>query len=154
MRFSRWCFNFFKQTEGAVVIMVSSWLLPAILITGLVIDVAHFLYIESKMAYAADAGALAAARYKSTDYVANGKKFFHANFPTGLLTEDIEPVVALLSDGKTIQVIAEGEVPSFFGGIVPIPSFHASVTAQVRRELLGVEVALVLDNTGSMNESA
>ncbi|OJX14162.1 MAG: hypothetical protein BGO77_04240 [Caedibacter sp. 37-49] len=139
-----------KQEEGAVYVLFAVLLVPFIIFAAIAIEVSRVSYINTQLAYAADAAALAAARYNINDAQANGQKIFYANFKNGTQDVFVTPQIVVSSDQKYVSVSVSGLMPTILGRFASILSLHVKAFSQVQRSFEGLELALVLDVTGSM----
>lgn len=126
-------------------------LFPLIVLTAMAVELSRQSYINTQLAYACDAAAIAGARYGLADVQANALKVFYANYPSGVSGNlSVTPTVTLSSDNKYISVSVVSTMPSTMGiG----DGLRVSGYSQVRREINNIEVSLVLDVTGSMSGS-
>jgi hypothetical protein len=60
------------------------------------------------------------------------------------------PAMSFSNNNNVINVSASATVPTSLMAIVGVNSITVSASSQVTRQSLGLEVALILDNTGSM----
>ena len=106
--------------------------------------------VKSQLGAALDAAALAAGASSGTtaQQQAVAAAYLAANFPGGNGVVLGTPTYSL--SGSPITVTATAKVPTTFMQVVGINSLTVGATTQVMRTLEGLEVALVLDNTGSM----
>ena len=65
------------------------------------------------------------------------------------VTTSVDAVVVNTTEGS-LRLDASIEVPTYFVGLVGIPSINAKLVSQATRKQLDLEVAMVLDNSGSM----
>jgi Flp pilus assembly protein TadG len=134
--------------SGNMVIMLAIGLLPIISTIGL--DVARAYAVKSRMAAALDAAALAVGSSSGTDAQlrAVAQKFFDANYPPGAL--GAHPSVSVSVTGDVISASAVASVDTVFMKVVGLNNVPVHATATVNRQVAGLELAMVLDNTGSM----
>lgn len=156
MTYLRDFFNFFRHSkQGSIALMFAFWIIPAMLFTAVAIEMSKYFYVQTRIAYAVDAAALAAARFDPDEADANAKKIFYANLP-GADTGDyfnmgiLVPTVVLSNDDTVVTVSVSGNLPTIFNNLTGIGTLPMNLSASVSREILGIEVALVLDMTGSM----
>jgi Flp pilus assembly protein TadG len=123
-------------------------------VTGVAIDYARFADAKAKLQLAADSAALAVARDAAATTASQRKERaqqvvaaqFQIASPS---TVETEPV----SGGVTTYVVAAtADVPLYFGGLVGMKSMRvgAQATAVASGSTDNYEIALALDNTGSM----
>lgn len=142
--------RFLKNDRGAVLPLFAIALLPVMLLTGIVVDVGRQAYVNTQLAYACDAAAIAGARYNIEDVQANATKFFYANYPQGRHEVQVRPVVSLSPDQTIVTVSASAEISLFFSRLLGQDVLPVRGEAQVRRQLASNQIAMVLDVTGSM----
>jgi Flp pilus assembly protein TadG len=146
----------FRRSEGgAVALLLAAAMLPMVLTAGLAIDGGRAYLVQNRMAKALDAGALAAARVADTDRAeADARRYFDINFPDGYLGANITDFdYALDEDGDFVTVTATADVPTFLMHLAGFDQIPVGESAVVERMNTGLEVALVMDNTGSMGTS-
>lgn len=139
-----------QKDEGAVAIVFALLLTPFMLLTSMVIDLGTPYYVDTRLAYACDAAAIAAARYAVADVQTNGAKFFAANFPQRSDNVSVTPAITLSKDQTTVSVQVSSYVPTYLGAIAGIKKIQVKALSSVQRSYNNVEMAMVLDNTGSM----
>lgn len=141
----------FAKEEGAVMALFALILLPLIVLAAMAVELSRQTYINTQLAYACDAAAIAGARYDLTDAQANALRVFYANYPPGVQGNlSVTPTVTLSPDNRYVSVSAVANMPLTLGIIDSILSLRVSGYSQVRRDINNIEVALVLDITGSM----
>lgn len=141
--------SYLRRKEGGVAIIFAVTLFPMIAITGISVEVGRNIYVNTQLANAVDAAAVAAARFSTLDPQEVANTFFYANFEQGFMNVTVAPVVTAVNE-TTFTVTAEGEMPTIIGKFLGITSLHVEAEATVQRSFGGVEVALVLDVGGNM----
>lgn len=117
---------------------------------GLALDYSQAYLVQQRLAQALDAAALAAAS-SATDKVAIEAKvqqFFDANYPPEKLGFTFDPVVTI--NGNQITVSGVASYSTFFAQLIGNDEVTVTAETTVERAVKGLEVVLVLDNTGSM----
>lgn len=142
--------RFLENDRGAVMPLFAVALLPIVLLTGIVVDVGRQAYINTQLAYACDAAAIAGARYNIEDVQANATKVFYANYLQDENEIRVTPVVTVSPDQTIVTVSASAEVSMFFGKLLGQDTLPIRAEAQVRRQMASSQIAMVLDVTGSM----
>lgn len=142
-----------RSRDGNMVIMLAIGLLPIITTIGLGVDVARAYAVKSRMAAALDAAALAVGSSSGTDaqLSAVAQKFFDANYPPGAL--GVHPSVSVTVTGDVISASASAVVDTVFMKVVGMNEVPIAVDSTVNRQIAGLELAMVLDNTGSMTSN-
>lgn len=122
---------------------------------GLAIDTARLQLVQSKLQFSLDAAGLAAGADTNVSTInTDVQNFLYANF-NGYLGASISGTSSSLdSTGTLINLTAQATLPTTFLGAVGIKTMTANATDQISRNQTGLELVLVLDNTGSMANSA
>ncbi len=136
--------------KGNVAILFAISLIPIIGSVGMGVDLARAYAVKSRMSAALDAAALAVGSSTGTTAQLQqiGQNFFNANFPPGTITAT--PTVTITVNGDTITASASANVSTVFMQVVNINSLSVGAVSTVLRQITGLELAMVLDNTGSM----
>jgi Flp pilus assembly protein TadG len=139
--------------SGAVAIVLAVSLATLTILAGLAVDAGRAHLVKGRLAAALDAGALAGGRVLgSGDPVGDAKMFYHSNLAGGLSGVTLsDPVVSIGSDQMSLSMSATASVPTTFLKIAGRNSLDISVSNTVRRVNYGMELALIMDNTGSMD---
>ena len=144
-----------RAATAVFVAVVIASLIGAI---GVAVDGTRLVMVKSRLKTSVDAAALIAARDMTVaGSTTNAANLFWANFgrsaPTstsGYLSTHITSVTVTDVSSNTVSVVAEGLMPTTFMNIFGIATVPVVSSAQATRAATGVEIALVLDNTGSM----
>ncbi len=127
-------------------------LFALVALMGIAVDAGRAMLVWSKLNYAIDAAGLAAgARLNSTSLQAEVAKFVNANFAagyTGARVTDVHPTVS--PDGTLITIAGTAVMPTTFMRIVGIQDVTVNARSEITRAVNGLELVMVLDNTGSM----
>ena len=151
------CRRFGADQRGAVVAIVALAIIPLFAAIGLAIDVSRSYLLQSQLSYAIDAAGLAGGRAFDTDNRLNDvSMFFEANFSKGYAGASLvpgSPSVVFDDQNNTILVEATATMPTHFMRIAGIDELRVSARSVIQREMRGMELVLVMDNTGSMRSS-
>ncbi|MDH3660223.1 MAG: pilus assembly protein [Alphaproteobacteria bacterium] len=143
-----------RDQRGAVAMIIGLATIPLFAALGLAIDSARGYMLQSKLSYAVDAAGLAGGRAFDTELREDDiLMFFEANFPPGYMDAELvggAPVVTFDDEANTITIEAAATIPTRLMNIAGIPEFTVSARAVIQRQLPGMELTLVMDNTGSM----
>ena len=143
-----------KDQSGAVMMIVGLAIIPLFAVIGLSIDAGRGYMLKSKLSYAIDAAGLAGGRAFDTDLRETDiAMFFEANFPTGYMGAVLDPghpAVTFDDEENTITIEARATIPTRFMSVAGVHDLSVSARTVIRRELQGMELVLVMDNTGSM----
>ena len=145
--------------RGATAAITALLMVALIGCAGLAVDTARAWLVEDRLKTAIDAASLVAARQMSDpNRNAQATAVFWAQFTQGggshnylgatvtnlLITPDA-------NDSSKIKVSATATVPTTLFGVISAQTVSSSDFAVAQRAGTGLEVALVLDQTGSMN---
>lgn len=142
-----------KTQGGGIAIMAALVAFPLILATTLAIEYSRVTYVETRLKIAVDAAAIAGARYNLATAQQTAIRFFKANFPDGFMDINPTPVVTILNNNSRIRVAVNTTVPAILGLIVGKTGYNISTASEVDRQTTRLEIAMVLDTTGSMVDS-
>jgi Flp pilus assembly protein TadG len=153
-RSGAWVKRFLRSSGGNTAMMFGLVAVTVIMAGGAGIDMARAMTMKMRLAEALDAAALAVGTtsgLNTTQMQDMAQKYFDANYPnTALGTKN--PVTVTVS-GQTISLGVTGNVDTTLLRIVNINNLGLTVTNQVVRSVTKLNVALALDNTGSMSET-
>ncbi len=151
-----------RQTQGNVALMFAIALPILMMITLGAVDIHQASKVKAQLQDALDAAALAAARSKySDDFNINriGMAALQANMP-GYFDKDGDTASFVLVDNRRVEAEARVDVKVLVANVFLPPYgklmddyLPVSTSSQVLRASRNVEVALVLDITGSMSGS-
>lgn len=150
--------RFAGDERGSIVTTFGYAIVPLMMIGGAAIDLSRATNADAKLQQAADSAMLAIGRNeKSTTDVAKLKQLATAHM-TAMLPEDYDfEVTSITRESGKISLAATGSVPAGISGIFGIEEIDQSAASEVMWGAASedgtvgrLEVALVLDNTGSM----
>lgn len=138
--------------RGGLATLVAITLLPMTAAVGVAIDSGLAMVTQSRLTRALDAAALAAGRQpRGAPLTAEGRRWFDANFPPGFMGARVTNFsIAADETGNHVTADASLDLPTTFLGVVDIDSVSLTARTIVERIHGGAEVALIMDNTGSM----
>ncbi|MNU27331.1 von Willebrand factor type A domain protein [compost metagenome] len=147
--------RFTRDRDGAVLPLVGIVSIALIGATGFGIDVARLVLLHSSLQRSIDAGALSTvAQLDEATMDAQLRKFTVANFANGQIGATLDSLKGELSaDKSTLTVDATASAPATLMTILGIKTINTSAHTVIERSSAGLELALVLDNTGSMSGS-
>lgn len=122
---------------------------------GLAVDAGRMQLVQTKLSGALDAAGLAAgATVNTTNINTEVNKYMAANFANGYLGSTLKNVSVTANANKSVfDLYATAEVPTTFMGVFGFQATTVRADAQITRATKGMELVLVLDNTGSMGGS-
>jgi Flp pilus assembly protein TadG len=154
------------KREGNVALLFGLAAIPVVIGAGIAMDTARAYMVKTRLGAALDAAALAVgsqSNQSSATLTANLQNYFYNNYcrkvPGGSSITSCTSTVAnegsisvqATSDitAATVTYQATATVPTTFMQLVGVNNLTVSVTSQTTK-FPGMEVAVVLDNTGSM----
>lgn len=119
---------------------------------GVATDSALGFLVNARMSKALDAAGLAAGRAAlSANITDEARPFFSANFPNSFLESDlINFTVSPDANNEFITLTAVATMPTKFMKLFGIENVNVSARTVIHRQTRGMELVLVMDNTGSM----
>ncbi|WP_420339318.1 pilus assembly protein TadG-related protein [Roseibium sp.] len=158
--------NFCRNNNGSILPIFGALVLMMVVIGGAAIDISRAVNAREKLAYAIDAAALSVAADLSTTVLTNSQitdkieNSFRANLVNAeFLDQAIENLNFVVdSDEGTVTVSSSAGLNNYFlnipgfgkDGLGP-EVFNFGTSAQVNYSRFDVELALVVDVTGSMS---
>lgn len=169
--FSSMVRSFSRDETGAALPLVGLGFLMLISAVGLSVDYGRAQMVQSKLQASLDAAALAAAATANSENnqarkmqlkMREANKYMEANFPVDYMQtlypqggEQYITELVITDNGNGLSATARGEMQTVMMNIVGIDSVDVEAHTEIALETsrFGLEVVLVLDNTGSMGES-
>jgi Flp pilus assembly protein TadG len=143
--------RFRTNNDGNFATIFALALVPVLLMGGMGIDYGTNIAVRQKAQNAVDATVLTLAKLSTT--VSDADLQAKADTQVKALLGDSRlrnPVITAKRDGDTIRVGILGGTPTSLTSIAGFRQLPVNVSAVVRRGSGNLEIALVLDNTGSM----
>ncbi|WP_191252209.1 TadE/TadG family type IV pilus assembly protein [Kordiimonas sediminis] len=148
-------FSLKRNEDGAIMIKTALLLVPFIALLGIGIDMSRIYLYRSELSGALDSAALAGGKafnqFNEAEREAQIRAFFNENFPTnymgGTLGElDIVPDEA----NTTLTITTTGILDMTFMRVLGFDKVPITVSAQATSKTTGLQLAMILDATGSM----
>ncbi len=148
--------RYLRDRRGNVAVVVALSMAPISVASLGAIDLARATSAKSQLQDALDAAALGAARTNSTtdaEMKVAGDRYLKQNLK---LSSDFVLAASTFHIGDNGKVLASAriDVTPFVAGLVTGGTMAVSATSEVVRADMEVEIALVLDNTGSMSQGS
>jgi hypothetical protein len=142
---------FLTSTSGNAAVIFSLAAVPLLLGAGAAVDMVRANRTEVVLQNAADAAALAGATSKKSEAELEqiAMDFLVANGGTAAL--DIVDDIEFKKQSGSFKVHIKGKIKTGFMSLAGIPAIDLDAMAEVASGTSALEVALVLDNTDSMN---
>lgn len=148
------------DNRGSVALLFGLSAIVLMIFVGLAVDTARYQNLASRMQQALDGASLAAAKMLADPDISNGEiqeraeAYFTAAVQSfGVKPKSISPLTVTIDRAAaSVQVKGKIEVPAYFGGFTGLPSLRVlNQESKVVYDITNIELAMVLDITGSMN---
>ena len=146
-----------RQERGSVIIMGAFALLAVIAVSGLAIDSGRYFAVRAELAKAVDAGALAGARVLASGpsrAEAAAQEYAEMNFTSDYMSTTSHGFSSTIDpDPASAKIAVRGTaaMPTTFLRVLGLTTVTVRAFAEAERPPLSV--ALVLDNSGSLDRS-
>ena len=144
-----------RDRRGGTATLIAMTAVPLIGFFGIAVDSGRGYMVKSKLQHALDAAALVGGKaIEKADRDAQIQMFFNANFPTGYLNATITgPVIDVDATNGLVTLSASATFNTSFMTLFGVDTMTASARTVARRATRGMELVLIMDNTGSMRSS-
>lgn len=151
-RFWRKLKGLWNRTDGSTGIFLGFAIIPMIAAIGLAVDASLGYILKSRLSKSLDAAGLAAGRAAASDQAElDAQNFFEANFDEGMLgSQLIDFSFNMDTAQEFITLTARAQMPTTFMRIFGHEFMTVSARTVIQRQTKGMELVLVMDNTGSM----
>jgi Flp pilus assembly protein TadG len=146
--------RFRRQDRGAVLLIFTIFVVPLLLVVAVATDFAQLLVVKRQLTGGADAAALTLGMLPSlTDAEADVKAeaYIRAHYPGKIGTLKSFTVQR---NGGTVDVSATAEMQTTFLRVAGYDKLTITVNSEATRAVNSLEVVMVLDNSGSMDQQA
>ena len=143
--------SLWDNRRGAAAVVFALAFIPLALAGGTAVDMGRAYVAKNRLGYALDAAGLAVGAATTTDEAELETimlAFFEANYPTSEFGVTTTPVMTI--DDGVVHLSATSTINTTLMSIVGIEEMSVDVETTIIKETKGLEVVLVLDNTGSM----
>lgn len=145
--------RFWSDTKGNIVVIFALAIVPVVGAAGAAMDYSLAAAYRTDMQKALDATALALARLMPTDQATlntKGMQYFEASLGNHALSG---LQLTVTPDVGVLRLAATGNYKPGVAGVLGLGDFEIGANAEARWGIGKVEIALALDNTGSMNQN-
>ncbi|MCP5380850.1 MAG: hypothetical protein H6912_00640 [Kordiimonadaceae bacterium] len=142
--------------KGAILIQVALSATVLIGMLGIGVDLGRAYLYRSQLSGALDAAALAGAKsFHSATRDAEIQAFFDSNFDSSLMGGQVQELNIREVDTatKTLEVSTSGTVNTVFMRLFGFNTVSIAADAETTSKQTGLQLVMVLDNTGSMRTS-
>lgn len=148
--------RFKRNDRGAVAVVIALALIPLMVAAGMAIDLSRAYLVKARLSNALDAAGLAVGSMRTNTA---DKVFLKAKFlefvALNYAADDLGATHDLTFDdqGGIITVTGKASLDTVFMRIVGIDTMTVGADAEIVVETNGLELVMVLDNTGSMKSN-
>lgn len=138
--------------RGSLVPAVAGSIMVLTGAAGLTVDGARMFYVKDVLQKSLDSAGLAAGHALDVDNMeSDAREFFDANISAvDNLASSSTMTIVVSADNEVITLTAEATVHATFMSLFGFGEISVSATTEITRETRGMELVLVMDNTGSM----
>lgn len=147
--------SFLRSQDGNFATTLAVAILPVTMAAGIAVDYSMASRFKTRLQAAVDAATLAAsvdlAKLSNREAKIVVSNFLRENLsPSDFAQIAGDPKVRIDRKALKLTVDVDADYPTAFGRVIGIKSIDYGATASTNASWGGIEVALVLDNTGSM----
>lgn len=149
--------RFLRAEDGVIAVKAAFMIVPLLGMLGIGVDLSRIYLYRSQLSTALDAAALAGGKsFHSITRDQEIRAYFNSNFDSSYMGGATGDIVITEVDAalKTLTVSASGKIPTTFMAIFGQNNVTINVTAETTSKTTGLQLVMVLDNTGSMRQSA
>lgn len=151
-KFNIRCKQFLHSQEGSVATIVGIAFLVLVGSIGVAVDIGRGQLVQTKLSSSLDAAGLAAAStVNTTNLVEDVHKYMNVNFQDYLGSEITSVQITTNDSNTVINIAASATLPTTFMRIFGHETMNVAASSEITRAVSGLELVLVLDNTGSMS---
>lgn len=150
--------NFIRNTSGAVALLFGLTIIPILGFVGGAIDYANAYRTRTKLQSAVDAAALAAGRELDAGNTSDGarsvaNRVLEANLGDNFPSYNAVFNITEVEGNRTVVASADTTVQTYILGVIGVRDMPVTVGSTVNLAGGNLELAMVLDNSGSMSGS-
>ncbi|WP_089174199.1 pilus assembly protein [Bosea sp. AS-1] len=149
--------RFRMDQRGNVMMLFGLMLVPLMGFVGVAVDYSRASNLRQALNAAIDSAALMAARdaQKLTDDEVKARvtAWVKDNLPADAKSEFVDATVTIDRQARTVKIVANAQMPTTVTRVLGSDKLDVSSTSQSTWGTNTIELALVLDNTGSMKDN-
>lgn len=146
--------RFAGDRRGVVAVYFVLAMIPISAAAGAAIDISRAYLVKHRLGTAIDAAGLAVGASHGASEARLQEvlqSYFDANYPADEIGVPARPTMVI--DGSRITISVSADVDTTLMRVVQIKQITVEASTEIIRETKGLDVVLVLDNTGSMRGS-
>ncbi len=146
--------RFARDRRGSVAVLVGVGIISFVGFVGLATDAARGYLVKAKLSEALDAAGLAGGKaFNAPTRDADIQQFFNANFPPGYLGANVVGPVATIDEAdQKVSLTASATIDTTFMRVLGFQHLTVSSATEVTRQQNALDIVLVMDMSGSMND--
>jgi Flp pilus assembly protein TadG len=143
---------FLGDENGVTTLIVALAFSALVSSIGVGVDYARAQMTQTKLAESLDAAGLAAGgTISSQDFEGVADSYFRANFPADKLGITVSPLSVVANTDQTVLTLSvTATMPTTFLSLFGKQTMTFNASSEITRKSDGLELVLVMDNTGSM----
>lgn len=144
-----------RDETGSLIPAVAGSMLLLTGAAGLSIDGARMFYVKDVLQKSLDSAGLAAGHALEVDTMeTDAREFFEANINSVAgVAASSDMNISVSEDNEVITLTAQATVDATFMSLFGFGEITVSASTEITRETRGMELVLVMDNTGSMRHN-
>lgn len=141
-----------RHEAGSIMPAAAAVIIAMIAAVGIAVDMGRLHLVETRLQTSLDAAGLAAgATTNGTSVTTVVTNYMNVNYPANYMGSTVgAPTVTTASSGMVINLTATATMNTTFLSILGINTLSTTAYSQITKQNSGLELVLVLDNTGSM----
>lgn len=141
----------FSSDSGSIMPVIGVLVAAMLGSAGAAVDTGRGQLVKAKLSSSLDAAGLAASSTVNTASLeAEATKYLNVNFNNYMGAEISSFTITSNADNTVFELSASAEVPTTFMRVLGIDTIHVEAASEITRASSGLELVMVLDNTGSM----
>jgi len=145
-------FSFLRSDSGSVMPVIGVLLMALLGSAGAAVDTGRGQLVKAKLSSSLDAAGLAGGSTVNTASLeAEVSKYLHANFNDYMGASITNLEVSTNSDNTVFTLSASAQMPTTFMKLLGVDTITVGAASEITRASSGLELVMVLDNTGSMD---
>ncbi len=145
-----------RDKRGVALVLFVIVMTPILILIAVAIDLSQFLVMKQQLQAAADAAALTIGKNPSLSdeqATSQAQAYIAANYPAAKSIGTLTSVSVTRPTNTTVNVTAQALMNTSFLQVAGYNTLPVTVNSQTTIAQNKMEVVLVLDNTGSMNQT-
>lgn len=143
--------SFLRAEEGSTMPMIGLLIFTLLGSAGAAVDTGRGQLVKAKLSSSLDAAGLAAgSTVNTTSLQSEAEKYLHANFNGYMGASITNLTISANGDNTVFTLSATALMPTTFMQILGINTITVGAESEITRANSGLELVMVLDNTGSM----